>query len=156
MLYQCVGVNVGNKTINMVGGGGINIPHPPTSRYRNLLRMGAPDSPVRQWSTATASSDSYPLGRWHTGHWTVTVRCAVRCATKIQLTNCALSSFYAGNPLPRARLAPLGRGCTGQSGAPKPETLASVFQISFRSNLWVCSRVTPSTICECEYAPTLH
>jgi hypothetical protein len=47
MLYQCVGVNVGSKTINMVGGGGINSPHPPTSRYWNLLRMGAPDSQMR-------------------------------------------------------------------------------------------------------------
>jgi hypothetical protein len=33
MLYQCVGVNVGSKTMNMVGGGGINSPHPPTSCY---------------------------------------------------------------------------------------------------------------------------
>jgi hypothetical protein len=40
MLYQCVGVNVGNKTINMVGGGGINSPHPPTSRYRNSAVHG--------------------------------------------------------------------------------------------------------------------
>jgi hypothetical protein len=62
MLYQCVGVNVGSKTINMVGGGGINSPHPPTSRYRNFPKhghtgqSGAP--PVRQRSTPTASSDS--------------------------------------------------------------------------------------------------
>jgi hypothetical protein len=33
MLYQSVGVNVGSKTMNMVGGGGINSSHPPTSRY---------------------------------------------------------------------------------------------------------------------------
>jgi hypothetical protein len=58
MLYQSVGVNVDNKTMNMVGGGGINSPNPPTSRSRNLQRMGAPDSPVRQRSTPTASSDS--------------------------------------------------------------------------------------------------
>jgi hypothetical protein len=38
---------VGSKTFNMVGGGGINSPHPPTSRYQPFLRMGAPDSPVR-------------------------------------------------------------------------------------------------------------
>jgi hypothetical protein len=38
---------VGIKTINMVGEEGINSPHPPTSHYRNLLRMGALDSPVR-------------------------------------------------------------------------------------------------------------
>jgi hypothetical protein len=28
MIYQSVGVNVGSKTLNMVGGGGINSPHP--------------------------------------------------------------------------------------------------------------------------------
>jgi hypothetical protein len=31
----------------MVGGGGINSPHPPTSCYQPWLRMGARDSPVR-------------------------------------------------------------------------------------------------------------
>jgi hypothetical protein len=62
MLYQCVGVNVGSKTMNMVGGGGINSPHPPTSRYQQSTvhgRTGQPGaSPVRQRSTPTASSDS--------------------------------------------------------------------------------------------------
>jgi hypothetical protein len=53
---------VGSKTINMVGGGGINSPHPPTSRYQNLAahgrtgQSGAP--PVCQRSPPTASSDS--------------------------------------------------------------------------------------------------
>jgi hypothetical protein len=62
MLYQCVGVNVGSKTINMVGGGGINSPHSPTSRYKNSAahghtgQSGAP--PVRQRSSPMASSDS--------------------------------------------------------------------------------------------------
>jgi hypothetical protein len=37
---------MGNKTFNMVGGGGINSPTHQTSRYQGLLRMGAPDSPV--------------------------------------------------------------------------------------------------------------
>jgi hypothetical protein len=41
-----MGVNVGNKTFNMVGGGGINSPTHQTSRYQDFLRMGAPDSPV--------------------------------------------------------------------------------------------------------------
>jgi len=50
------------KTLNMVGGRGINSPHPPTSRYRQLSahwrtgQSGAP--PVRQRSFPTASSDS--------------------------------------------------------------------------------------------------
>jgi hypothetical protein len=53
---------VGSKTFNMVGGGGINSPHPPTSRYQNLAahertgQSGAP--PVRQRSLPTSSSDS--------------------------------------------------------------------------------------------------
>jgi hypothetical protein len=38
-----------------------------------------------------------------------------------------------GRPLPRASLAPPGRGCTGQSGAPGPETLTLVFQLIFKS-----------------------
>jgi hypothetical protein len=46
MLYQCVGVNVGNKTINMVGGGGINSPHPPTSHYPNLSAHGRTGAPT--------------------------------------------------------------------------------------------------------------
>jgi hypothetical protein len=40
MLYQCAGINVGNKTLNMVGGGGINSPHPPTSRYQHCSVNG--------------------------------------------------------------------------------------------------------------------
>jgi hypothetical protein len=46
----------------MVGGGGINSPHPPTSRYYKVAahgrtgQSGAP--PVRQRLTPTASSDS--------------------------------------------------------------------------------------------------
>jgi hypothetical protein len=63
-----MGVNVGSKTFNMVGGGGINSPHPPTSRYQPWLRMGASDSPVRhrcanghfQWLVLIAS-------RWAVG-----------------------------------------------------------------------------------------
>jgi hypothetical protein len=40
-------MNVGSKTLNMVGGGGINSPTHQTSRYPTVLRMGAPDSLVR-------------------------------------------------------------------------------------------------------------
>jgi hypothetical protein len=53
---------VGIKTINMVGGGGINSPHPPTSRYQNMTahgrtgQSGAP--PVHQRSPPTTSPDS--------------------------------------------------------------------------------------------------
>jgi hypothetical protein len=141
--------------------------------------MGAPDSPVRhrcangrlqwlvliasRWADGTPNSEQSLSG----AHWTVrcTVRCAVRCATKIPLRNLALSGFCMGKPFPWASLAPPGRGCTGQSGAhwtvrcPKVRShifYFLLFFIGFRSNLCVCSRVSPSTICECEYAPTLH
>jgi hypothetical protein len=62
MLDQCAGINVGIKTLNMVGGGGINSPHPPTSCYMHCSahgRTGQSGAPqVRQRSTPTASSDS--------------------------------------------------------------------------------------------------
>jgi hypothetical protein len=144
--------------------------------------MGAPDSPVRhrcansrlqrlvltgsRWADGTPDSEQSQSGAHRT------VRCAVWCATKIPLGNLALSGFCVGKPFPWASLAPPGRGRTGQSGAhrtvrctpdspmlqgQKPYFLFSAdFQIGFRSNLWVCCRVSPSTICECEYAPTLH
>jgi hypothetical protein len=58
MLYQCVGVNVGSKTINMVGGGGINSPHPPTSRYQNSAahgRTGQSGAPLVHQRCATGA-----------------------------------------------------------------------------------------------------
>jgi hypothetical protein len=93
MLYQSVGVNVGSKTMNMVGGGGINSPHLPTSRYRNFPadgRTGQSDAPpVRQqctngrlqrlvltssrWLDGTPDSEQSLSGAHRT----------VRCATKI-------------------------------------------------------------------------
>jgi hypothetical protein len=59
---------MGNKTFNMVGGGGINSPHPPTSRYQPWLRMGAPDSLVRQ-RRATGHLQRLVLtaSRWEVG-----------------------------------------------------------------------------------------
>jgi hypothetical protein len=50
---------VGSKTINMVGGGGINSPHPPTSRYQNSVAHGhTGQSDHLQRSSPTASSDN--------------------------------------------------------------------------------------------------
>jgi hypothetical protein len=49
---------VGSKTLNEVGGGGINSPTHQTSRYLAVLRMTAPDSSMRQRSDPTASSNS--------------------------------------------------------------------------------------------------
>jgi hypothetical protein len=98
--------------------------------------MGAPDSPVchrcandrlqrlvllaSRWTDSTPDSEQSLSGAHRT------VRCAVRCATKIHFTNCALSGFYARNRSSLGQADPTGRGCTEQ-GPPKPETLVSVF-----------------------------
>jgi hypothetical protein len=72
-------INVGSKTLNMVGGGGINSPTHQTSRYQGFLRMGASDSPVRndrlqrlvltasRWADGTPDSEQFLSG----AHWTV-------------------------------------------------------------------------------------
>jgi hypothetical protein len=80
-------INVGSKTLNMVGGGGINSPTHQTSRYQGFLRMGAPDSLVRQrcdngrlqrlvltasrWADGTPYSEQFLSGAHRT------VRCGV-------------------------------------------------------------------------------
>jgi hypothetical protein len=136
MLYQCAGINVGSKTLNMVGGGGINSLHPPTSRYQHCSahgRTGQSGAPpcangrlqrlvvtAIRWADGTPDSEQLLSGA-HRIVW-----CTIRCATKIPLGNLALSGFCVGKPFPWATLAPPGRGCIGQSGAPRPETLFSV------------------------------
>jgi hypothetical protein len=99
--------------------------------------MGTPDSQVRhrcttgrlqrlvltanRWADGTPDNEQSLFGAHRT------VRCAVRCATIIQLVNLALSGFCAGETLPRAILARPDIGRTEQAGAPKPETLTSIF-----------------------------
>jgi hypothetical protein len=125
MLYHCVGVNVDTKTTNMVGGGGVYIAltHQ-LAVTRKLLRMGAPmrhrcANGRHQWLVLTAShwADGTPDSEQSLSGAHRTVRCAVRCATIIQLPNPALSGLYEGEELPRANLVPPDRGRTGQSGA---------------------------------------
>jgi hypothetical protein len=113
--------------------------------------MGAPDSPVRHRCangrlqrlvlTASRWADGTPDGPVHTERSSAhrTVRCDVRCATKIHLVNFALSGFCAlGNPSP-GYLAPPGRGRTGQSGAhrtvrcPKVRNPIFYFLLFFKS-----------------------
>jgi hypothetical protein len=169
MLYQYAGINVGNKTLNMVGGGSINSSHPPTSHYQQGSAHGAPDSPVRhrcandrlqrlvltasRWADGTPDSEQSLSGAHRT------VRCTVRCATKIPLGNLALSGFFEVKLFPGPAWPDLAEGAP-DSPVPQGQKpyflLYAVFQIGFRSNLSVCSRVSPSTICECECAPTLH
>jgi hypothetical protein len=91
---------------------------------KTFLRMGAPDSPVchqcangrlqqlvltaSRWADGTPDSEQSLSGVHRI------VRCVVRCATKIQLSNLVLPGFYEGKDLPRANLAPPDRGRTGR------------------------------------------
>jgi hypothetical protein len=55
----------------------------------------------------------------------------------IQFSNSALSGFWRGKEYSPGQADPTDRGRTGQSDAPRPETLSYVFsdfQIGFRSN----------------------
>jgi hypothetical protein len=118
---------VGSKTINMVGGGGINSPHPPTSRYQNFAvhgRTGQSVAPMvrhrcanghlqrlvltaRSWADGTPDSEQSLSG----AHWTV--RCAGYNSTS-ELR--ALGFLRRGGSSP-SQPSPTGRGRTGQSGA---------------------------------------
>jgi hypothetical protein len=153
MLYQCAGINVGSKTLNMVGGGGINSPHPPTSRYQHCSahgRTGQSGAPTvrhrctngrlqRLVLTASRWTDGTPDSEQTLSGAHRIVRCTVRCATKIPLRNLALSGFCVGKPFPWANLAPPGRGHTGQSGAhrtvrcPKARNPIFCFPLIFKS-----------------------
>jgi hypothetical protein len=137
MLYQCAEINVSSKTLNMVGGRGINSPHPPTSRYQQCSahgRTGQSGAPTVRHRCANGRLQRLVLtaSRWADGTPDGPVRCPVRHYNSTR-EPCTLG-FLCGENLPRANLAPLDRGCTGQSGAPRPETLTSIF-FCFCSNL---------------------
>jgi hypothetical protein len=131
----------------MVGGGGINSPHPPTSCYQHFPARGRTGQsgvpPVRQRCATGAPTVRHrcangrfqrlvlTVSRWADGTPDSLVHCPVRHYNSTLKP--ALSGFCVGKALPRASLAPPGRGCTGQSGAPGPETLLLVFQLFFKS-----------------------
>jgi hypothetical protein len=154
MFYQCAGIIVDSKTLNMVGVGGINSPHPPTSCYQHCSAYGRTGQsgvpPVRhrcangrlQWLVLTAShwADGTPDSEQSLSDAHRTVRCTIRCATKIHLENLALSGFYMGKPFPWASMAPPDRGRTGQSSAhrtvrcPKARNHIFYFLLFFNSD----------------------
>jgi hypothetical protein len=143
MLYQCAGINMGSKTLNMVGGGGINSPHPPTSRYQHCSAHGCTgqsDAPTVRHRCANGRLQRLVLtaSRWADGtpdseQSLSDAHRTVRCATKIQLVNLVLSGFCMGKPFPGPAWPHLTEGApdspvhTGQSDAPGPETLTSIF-----------------------------
>jgi hypothetical protein len=98
MLFQCAGINVVSKTLNMVGGGGINSPHPPTSRCKQCsahgrtVQSGAP--PVHQRCATGAPTVRHrcangqlqrlvlTASRWADGTPDSPVHCPVRCPVR--------------------------------------------------------------------------
>jgi hypothetical protein len=130
---------VGCKTLNMVGGGGINSPHPPTSRYRHFTthgRTGQSDAPPVRHRCANGRFQRLVLTVNHWTHGTpdspvhYPVHCLVRDYNS--LLNQSRSGFAARGGLPLGQPGQPGRWCTGQSGAPGPETLLLVFQLIFK------------------------
>jgi hypothetical protein len=111
---------VGCKTLNMVGGGGINSPHPPTSRYQHFPargRTGQSGAPTVRHRCTNGRFQRLVLtvSRWSHGTPDSPVHCPVRHYNSTLKPT--LSGFCVGKSLPRASLAPPGRGCTGQFGA---------------------------------------
>jgi hypothetical protein len=147
---------VGNKTLNVVGGGGINSPHPPTSRYKHCSAHGHTNSPVRhrcangrlqrlvltgsRWADGTPDSEQ-SLSSAHRMVW-----CAVRCATIIQLVNLALSGFCEGETLPRAIPGPTWQRAHRTIRCPKPRNPNFYFLLFFKSVF----------ILTCEYVLECH
>jgi hypothetical protein len=96
-------INVSNKTLNKVGGGGINSHTHQTSRYLAVLRMGTLDSSVchgcangrlqrlvlttRRWADSTPDSEQYLSGAHRTQSGVV---------AKIHFLNSFLSGFLGG------------------------------------------------------------
>jgi hypothetical protein len=122
-----VGFNVDSKTFNEVGGGGINSPTHQTSRYQGVLRMGAPESPVRHRCTngrfqrLVLTASRWAVGTPDSLVWPLKFIFSTRC-----------SRVFSGvEALPRGLAGPTARGRTGQFGAhrtvrcPKTETLTS-------------------------------
>jgi hypothetical protein len=113
MLYQCVVFNVGSKTLNEVGGGGINSPTHQTSCYPAVQCMGTPDNLVRhrcangqlqrlvltasRWADGAPDSEQYMSG----------------VAAKIHFLNSLLSGFLEGRGAAPGLVGPTVRGRTG-------------------------------------------
>ena len=126
ILYQGAGINVECKTLNMVGGRGINSPHPPTSRYRQL---------TAQWRTGQSGAPPVRQ-RCATGAPTVRHRCANGQFQRLVLT---VSRWTHGTPDSEQSLSGAHRTvrCTVRCPrARNPNSCFSAdFQIGFHSNL---------------------
>jgi hypothetical protein len=157
----------------MVGGGGINSPHPPTSRYQHFSargRTGQSGAPTVRHRCANGRLQRLVLtaSRWADGtpDSEQTLSGALSGAPLKFISETGALGFLREKTLPQGHLGPIWQRvhrtvrCTPDSPVPqdkKPHFLLYAdFQIGFHSNLSVCSRVSPSTICECQCAPTLH
>jgi hypothetical protein len=118
-------INVGSKTFNKVGVGGINSPTHQTSCYQAALRMGTPDSPMRhRWANSRLQRLVLVASRWADGT-PDSEQFMSGVAAIIPFLNLLLSSFLGGRGAAPGLAGPIVRGCTGQFGAPKTETLTS-------------------------------
>jgi hypothetical protein len=99
MLYKCAGINVGCKTLNMVGGGGINSPPPPTSCYQHFTahgRTGQSGAPPVRHRCANGRFQRLVL----TGsRWTDGTPDSVQSLSGAHRTFGALSGALSGAPL---------------------------------------------------------
>jgi hypothetical protein len=130
-------INVGSKTLNEVGGGGINSPTHQTSRYQAALHMGAQDSPVRYrcangrlerlvltsscWADGAPDSEQYMSG----------------VAAKIHFLNSLLSVFHGGRGAAPGACWPHCQGahrtvwCTLDSPVPLRQKTLTSFSFGF-------------------------
>jgi hypothetical protein len=148
MLKQCAAINVGCKTLNMVGGGGINSPHPPTSRYRHFpahWRTRQSSAPPVRHRCANGRFQRLVLtvSRWTHGTPDSLVHCPVHCPVRhynSTLKTCALGFLRGegsspGQPSPTWQRVHRTVRCTPDSPVPlgqKPYFLFfSCFSIQF-------------------------
>jgi hypothetical protein len=138
MLYQCAGINVGSKTLNMVGGGGINSPHPPTSCYQHSSAHGRTGAPTVRHRCANGRLQRLVLTASCWADGTLDSEQSLSGALsgaplKFISETGALGFSARGKPSPGPAWPHLAEGApdspvrTGQSRASRPQTIFLVF-----------------------------
>jgi hypothetical protein len=133
---------VGCKTLNMVGGGGINSPYPPTSRYQHFPargRTGQSGAPPVRHRCANGRFQRLVLtvSRWADGTPDSPVHCSVRHYNST--LKHALSGFCVGEGSSPGQPGPtwqrVHRIVRCHFARNPTSCFSAVFQFSFRSNL---------------------